>query len=256
MDSLDASLFAQARSGDYEDESAWQAVRTLREIGNREIFVCAAEWCSSNEPLQRARGIDVLAQLGRPTTNHDTNFATEAYVVVSEALQKERDFLPLSSAISALGHLGDPRAISLITPFIANPDARLRLGATFALRCFPDEPASVLALLSLMEDTDDDIRDWATFGLGVQGSVDSVEIREALFRRLGDHDTDEREEAMAGLAKRHDLRVLPMVVNALETEDDCPRAVEAARFLLDVSGEQEPFQSPELLKLLRTRFSV
>jgi len=51
MDSLDA-LFAQALSGGYEDESAWQAVHTLRRIGGHEIFVRAAEWCSSNEPLR------------------------------------------------------------------------------------------------------------------------------------------------------------------------------------------------------------
>ena len=133
-------------------------------------------------------------------TSRDTNFAHEAYVVVTEVLQKERDFLPLSSAISALGHLGDPCAIPLITPFTTHPDARLRFGATFALGCFPDEPASVLALLRLTEDTDDDVRDWATFGLGVQGGADSAEIRDALFRKLTDRNADVREEAMAGLA--------------------------------------------------------
>jgi len=91
MDSLDA-LFVQAWSGDYHGESAWQAVQTLREIGSREIFVRAAELCGSEEPLRRARGIDVLAQLGRSPASRDTNFAHEAYVVVTEVLQKEQDF--------------------------------------------------------------------------------------------------------------------------------------------------------------------
>jgi len=99
----------------------------------------------------------------------------------------------LSSAISALGHLGDPCAIPLITPFTTHPDARLRFGATFALGCFPDEPASVLALLRLMEDTDDDVRDWP-IGLGVQGAAESAEIRHALFRKLTDGNDDVREE--------------------------------------------------------------
>ena len=58
----------------------------------------------------------------------------------------------------------------------------------------------MLALLRLTEDTDDDVRDWATFGLDVQGGADSAEIRDALFRKLTDRNADVREEAMAGLA--------------------------------------------------------
>jgi|tagenome__1003787_1003787.scaffolds.fasta_scaffold20635636_1 HEAT repeat protein len=255
MDSLGA-LFTQALSGDYEDKSGWQAVATLHKIGTREIFVRAAALCNSPEPLWRARGLDVLAQLGRSIENRKTNFADEVYVVVREVLTNEKDFLPLRSAITALGHLRDPRAIPLITPFMTHADARLRFDATFALGCFPDEPASVLALLCLMEDSDDAVRDWATFGLGVLGSTDSTEIRDALFRKLTDRNVDVREEAMAGLAKRHDLRVLPIVMNSLETKDDCSKAVEAARFLLDLTGEQGPFGSPELLELLRTRFTA
>ena len=47
-----------------------------------------------------------------------------------------------------------------------------------------------------------DLRDWATFGLGVQGSSDSFAIRDALLERLSDADQDVREEAMVGLGKR------------------------------------------------------
>lgn len=44
-----------------------------------------------------------------------------------------------------------------------------------------------------MDDTDDDVRDWAAFGLGVLGDQDSVEIREALYRKLNDQSVDVRE---------------------------------------------------------------
>jgi hypothetical protein len=61
---------------------------------------------------------------------------------------------------------------------------------------------------------------------------------------------------MADLAKRHDPRVLPMVVNSVKTKDDCPRAVEAARFLLDLTGEQEPFGSPRAIRALANSFTA
>ena len=55
-----------------------------------------------------------------------------------------------------------------------------------------------------------------TFGLGVLGNTDSDEIREALVRRLTDSDEDVREEAMVGLGKRKDQRVLSTLLIALE----------------------------------------
>lgn len=56
--------------------------------------------------------------------------------------------------------------------------------------------------MELTQDTDEDVRDWATFGLGVFGQLDSPEIREALVTRLSDTNADVRAEALAGLAAR------------------------------------------------------
>jgi HEAT repeat protein len=60
-----------------------------------------------------------------------------------------------------------------------------------------------------MEEAEADVRDWATFGVGVLGDQDSIELRESLRRRLNDSNTDAREEAVVGLAKRNDLGVPP-----------------------------------------------
>jgi len=66
----------------------------------------------------RARGIDVLAQFGK-TVEHPTNsFPDESYSVVTNLLMGERDVRPLNSAIAALGHLDDPRAVPLIAQFL------------------------------------------------------------------------------------------------------------------------------------------
>ncbi len=101
--------FACTLKGNYDDDAPWQAVHALRKLGTRDVFDIAAAWCKSDDPLMRARGIDVLAQLGK-TTDHPVNsFPEDAYAIVSELVQRERDFRALKSAIIALGHLDNRR---------------------------------------------------------------------------------------------------------------------------------------------------
>lgn len=65
-------LFASTLEGDYDDDAPWEAIRALRKLGTRDVFEIAAAWCKSDDPLKRARGIDVLSQLGK-TADHPVN---------------------------------------------------------------------------------------------------------------------------------------------------------------------------------------
>jgi HEAT repeat protein len=123
-----------------------------------------------------------------------------------------------------------------------------------ALGCFPDDPAAIEVLLKLTADTDADVRDWATFGVGVQGDGDSNEIRDALMLRLADQDQDTREEAILALAKRKDRRVLPALLKLLRTPSG--RAIEAASFMLDAEDErsEEDWTPEQYIAALKERF--
>ena len=90
-----------------------------------------------------------------------------------------------------------------------------------------------------MEDAEADVRDWATFGLGVPGDQDSPEIRAALSRRLSDQNVDASEEALIGLAKRHDTSMLAHLMNELEKTTITDRVVEAANTLLGFDKYRE-----------------
>jgi HEAT repeat protein len=248
-------LFAQTLRGAYDDDAPWKAVNSLRRIGTRQVFETAVSWIESPEPLVRARGLDVLAQLGKTAQHRSNTFPQECYAVVSEALQRERDPQPLSSAVSALGHLHDARGIPLIAAFDRHPAAEIRFSVACALGSFPNDPLSIETLLRLMEDTDDDVRDWATFGVGVLGDRDSAEIRDALYRKLNDRSADVREEALVGLAKRHDARSVPVLVDALEQPSMTDRIIEVAYTLLDLEDDQKGRSAQDYVSALRQRFS-
>ena len=248
------NLFAQTLRGDYDNDEAWHAVRALREIGTREVFEKTAAFCQSKKPLNRARGADILGQLGKTGDNPNPLFADESFKVLTGMLESETDPVPLSAVLAALGHLGNPAAIPMILPFSYHPDPDVRFDLAFALGCFAKDKRTVSTLLKLMTDQDSEVRDWSTFALGVLGDFDSREIRDALFHNLKDSDEDVREEAMVGLAKRKDLRSLQGVMNALQNEEPSSRAIDAANFLLD--RETDFREKPSsCLEALRGRYS-
>ena len=165
-------------------------------------------------------------------------FPDEAYSLVTAMLEIEQDPMVLDSTISALGHLNNAKAVPLILHYKDHPDKRVRFAVTFALGCFPNHPQSVRGLLELTSDAEANIRDWAIFGLGVQGDADSTEIREALLRCLDDPNEDVREEAAVGLGKRQDRRLIPKPRTMLDEPELKVRVAEASAALLGL--EQDP----------------
>jgi len=251
-------LFARTLSGDYDDDAAWDAVHALRRIGSREVFDRAAEWCKSEDPLQRARGADVLAQLGRKAGHPDNSFPEESYSVVSRMLRREKRQQPLRAAIAALGHLGNPSAVPLVieNQFHFHPSEEVRFSVAFALGAFANDPPAIAVLLLLMEDPDDDVRDWATFGLGVLGESNCDEICDSLFLRLSDSNEDVREEAMVGLGKRKDERVLPSLIVELQQPNVTRRVIEAAYEMLDMEEDCKDWSGDDYVAALRERFPL
>jgi HEAT repeat protein len=237
------ALLAQTLVVDYEGEHAWAAVSALRQDGSREIFERAAVWCLSDDPLKRARAADILCQLRRaPLTdaspwNPEWMFRDESYALVTRILESEQDPIVLVSAISALGHLYNAAAIPLILRYQDHQNKDVRFAVSVALGSFPNDPQSVDGLLKLTSDPDAEVSDWAVFGLGVQGIVDSPEIRDALFRCLSDANVDVREEAAAGLGKRQDQRVIPILRRMLDEPILKVRVTEAAAAFLGLDNE-------------------
>ena len=220
-----------------DEDEANAAVQALRTRGDQEVLETASRLCVSNSPRERVVGAEVLGQLGGPC---GTVFPEARYAVLEQLVRTEnRDDDVLAAACLALGQLHDPR--------VCEPLARLRVHANpdvrFSVACGLlgyVEPSAVNALLELSIDADDEVRDWATFGIGSQIDLDTPEVRDALFARLEDANPDVQSEALVGLARRKDARALPIIAEHLQSSD---------LQLLDLDAAAR-FADPSLLPLL------
>jgi HEAT repeat protein len=118
-------------------------------------------------------------------------------------------------------------------PLKSHADSTVRHGVALGLSRHED-PRAIEALIVLSRDEDDDVRNWATFGLA-QLQTDTEPLREALVIRLSDLNPEIRGEAFVGLAERKDARVLEALRAALQTRPVNVLVVEAAETLADAS---------------------
>src|SRR5262249_8697667 len=156
-------------------------------------------------------------------------FPKESAQILASLLDSELDVNVLRAAFVALGHLHEPEVVSAASQYAEHFDADVRWSVAFALTG-QSAPLAIELLIRLSRDLDPEVRDWATFGLGTQIETDTPPIRDALAARLDDTDDDTRGEALIGLARRRDARV----VSAIQTElTTCAsdKALEAAEIL-------------------------
>ena len=235
-------LFAATLEGEYDDDTAWEAISVLRLRGTLEVFDLARRYCELENPKARARGLNVLAQLGAGKPDAERPFMAES---VSIAINHLQDSNPdaVSSAAWALSHLGTEPAVAALIDLRKHPDPDVRQ----AVACCTElrrHPEAVPILLALMEDENEVVRDWATFELGSGGFLeggawdypDTPEIRAALRRRVGDTYEEARREAIWGLAKRKDRLGLKLLLDHLESESWWSGDEDAAEEILSVKS--------------------
>lgn len=220
------ALGVHVLSGD--DTEVYDAcVAELQRRGTASIGDRALDLLADARPEARALGADVLGQFAAGTS----------LAPLLALAQEEVDPLVLDSVVGALGQLGDEAALPTVLAAAADGSYRVRSAAAKALPRLAGESTPtvndplVMALIALAVDEDQEVRNWAAFGLGSQLDVDGLAIKDVLRRLLDDADEDTRAEAMVGLARRKDPGVIPVVAAALEAEAVGRLAVAAAEFL-------------------------
>lgn len=211
------------------------AIYGLHRRGGRAVLDAALALAADPNSLHRSRAADILGQLGSPKRH----FPEECWQTLARLARHDLDPAVQAKAALSLGFTANVCSVPILQGLRRHPNSDIRYAVVRALDRFQNEdPEITTLLLELMEDPDEDVRDWATYALGSSSSDDNPVIRDALLARTTDPHDATRQEALVGLAKRADYRaIVPliaeldhMISNALQ---------EAAAYLLGIEDEGE-----------------
>lgn len=169
----------------------------------------------------------MLAQLGAGKPASERPHFDEC-VSIAAAHLWDGDPLVAHSAAWALAHLQGDSATEVLLTASKCADAHIRLAVAYGL-AGTERSEAIEALIRLTTDEDDEVRNWATFGLGNAGgeegppvrlgTLDSAAIRDALRYRMTDSFCEVRNEAIWGLARRRDIDALRLLLDRLSGEE-------------------------------------
>jgi HEAT repeat protein len=221
------------------EHARYHAALALARLGRPAIEV-ALGLLASPDVLSRDMACYVLGQVSDP---HQERYVklTDGIPALLHVLETDPDEAVRGSAACAVGHLDAEEATPLLCRLVIASTAEVRFQAAWALGSFGEgswertphfKELAQGALLMLTHDVDDEIRDWAVFGLH-QGDHNTPQVLARFWEALEDMNLDVRGEAAAGLAKFGDRSLIPRLIGLLENDGLSPLYFEAAEVLGD-----------------------
>ncbi|HEY1168114.1 MAG TPA: HEAT repeat domain-containing protein [Candidatus Limnocylindrales bacterium] len=209
-------LRIEAALGTYDEDCRWDLIGGVLTECPDDVLETGTGLLRGELERERTLGADILGRL----VGVEPNSRPVVLEALLAALVVEKIAAPLASIVAALGHIGDPGTLPRLLPLDEHHSAEVRLAVAFAVATIspqPLAPEARTALIRLSRDTDPEVRDWATFGLGTLSDVDGPDVRAALLARAEDAHHEARAEALFGLAVRRDPRAVPHLIRALQS---------------------------------------
>lgn len=194
------------------------AMTILHCKGDTATFEAASRLASSPLPVEREVGAWILGEFGLP----ERTMPEQCVDMLMQMLAVEADPEVLSTICHAFAHHErTDEIVHTIARFKDHPHEDVRFGVVMGL-LWSQHGDAIATLIELTRDADEDVRNWATFGIGQiietteePERFDTPVIRQALFDRLDDPHWETRREALAGLTLRRDARVVDRIVDML-----------------------------------------
>jgi HEAT repeat protein len=216
--------------------------------GGQAVIPRAIELAEDARPRMREMACYILGQVGYPDPDCPgwLNRYPDGIPTLIRHLESDADEDVRATAASALGFQRDEAAsaVPALCRAARDPSDEIRYAVAHALGRFGEwvwetaedrhyQVAVREALLRLMDDVDEDVRDWATFGIH-QGGHDTPEVRARLWQALDDPNPEVRGEAAWGLSLFGERSLIPRLEKLLRDDPAIsPNYFEAAEELGD-----------------------
>ena len=210
----DAAAAANYRDSDDAvlSDLYWEPIRILHFRADDFVMATATKLLTSATTNDRVLAADILSQV---SCGNEAR-RSEAAELLLPVFERETHDRVQRAIAAAFGHISDTRAVPRLIELSRHSDEAVRFACVLGLSGLHNHSA-VAALIVLSADPNDDVRNWATFGLGSQTTLDTPELRDALVARLHEEDDEIRGEAFVGLAERGDPRVIPALLHELRS---------------------------------------
>lgn len=197
------------------------SAKELHLRGESFTFEYAKLLCDS-DIFSREIGAFILGQLGTP----NRPFMASSIPILTRLLKFDIEPAVRSAAASALGHLASAQSLDTLVEAAKDIDSSVRGAVAFALGEVGGQ-GSIKPLLRLTYDEVTDVVEWALIGIG-QLDFNTASIRDRYAELLDDPREEIFEEAIFGLVKWKDSRVLPALSKALTQESVSLDIIKAA----------------------------
>lgn len=198
-----------------------RAARLEHEIaqhGLEEVLPAAQRLLEAEAPSEREAGAGILGSLAGSRDEEKRAAGVPELVRVIEAESDPKVLASAAFGFGALAHMErllglapDTRALEPLLRLAEHPDDEIRRAVAIALPhvvCATRDERGVRALIELTADPYDQVRDWATSGLGECQELDGSEVSRALEERRADDNLHVRYAALDGLGRRGDIEAL------------------------------------------------
>ena len=168
LDRIIAKAIALQRAATKPEDypPSWNVLRNARSFGRGALE--AGLSLLAGDDIERSVGCDLLSVLCNPD---EEGWSHEIAVAVVKLAATEEDDEVCWSIAEVLDHAADPVGIPTLIRWATHPDSDIRFKVATGLPSCQDSDVTVSTdvsdtLLKLMCDESDEVRDWATFGLG------------------------------------------------------------------------------------------
>ncbi|MEV0567907.1 HEAT repeat domain-containing protein [Dactylosporangium sp. NPDC050588] len=165
-----AELFAAAEAEVRDDDSEWhwEHLVALHERATPEVFRTAWALAGDADPRRRELGVRVMREVGRDDPAA-ADLRRGNWPVLLDLLDRETHPDVLPWVVSATGYNEVPGALPAVLRLAGHPDAEVRFRVAASIPSLVDpaapEEAALAALRVLTEDDDEDVREYASYGL-------------------------------------------------------------------------------------------